>query len=213
MNVNRRCVIIGSSIINNYDVISKLLKNDDYFVFCDGGLQHIDSLKVSPNLIVGDFDSSENPQLDVETIVLPCEKDDTDTFFAVKECVKRGFSDFLLIGVIGKRLDHTLGNISILLYLHSKECSAVIADDYSLMEILDENEKEIADVYPYFSLMNVSGDAHKVTIKNAKYELCDADILCEYQFALSNETLKGKTATASVKDGKMLLIKLFSKDC
>ena len=38
-----------------------------------------------PSLIVGDFDSHENPHLAVETIVLPCEKDDTDTVFAVKE--------------------------------------------------------------------------------------------------------------------------------
>lgn len=34
-----------------------------------------------PNLIVGEFDSHENPQLDVETIVLPCEKDDTVEIF------------------------------------------------------------------------------------------------------------------------------------
>lgn len=39
---------------------------------------------------MGDFDSHNNPNLDVETIVLPCEKDDTDTVFAVKEALKRG---------------------------------------------------------------------------------------------------------------------------
>lgn len=51
--------------------------------------------------------------------MLPCEKDDTDTVFAVKTMVQRGYDDFLLIGVIGARLDHTLGNVSILLYLDS----------------------------------------------------------------------------------------------
>lgn len=74
---------------------------------------------MKPALIVGDFDSHCNPHLDVETIVLPCEKDDTDTVFAVKTMVQRGYDDFLLIGVIGARLDHTLGNVSILLYLDS----------------------------------------------------------------------------------------------
>lgn len=54
---------------------------------------------MKPGLIVGDFDSHENPHLDVETIVLPCEKDDTDTVFAVKEAMKRGYTDFLLIDV------------------------------------------------------------------------------------------------------------------
>ncbi len=51
-----------------------------------------------------DFDSYENPHLEAETIVLPCEKDDTEAVFAVKAALKRGFQDFLLIGVIGGRL-------------------------------------------------------------------------------------------------------------
>ena len=78
---------------------------------------------------MGDFDSHDNPHLTVETIVLPCEKDDTDTVYAVKEAVKRGFDDFLLIGVVGARLDHTLGNVSILLYLDSLEKRGCIIDD------------------------------------------------------------------------------------
>lgn len=99
--------------------IKSCLRNDDFIVFCDSGLKHLESLQVNPGLIVGDFDSHDNPHLGVETIVLPCEKDDTDTVFAVKEAIKRGFDDFLLIGVVGARLDHTLGNVSSLLYLDS----------------------------------------------------------------------------------------------
>lgn len=208
-----KCVIIGSSDINNIDFVRSVLKEDDYYIFCDAGVRHKDALCVTPSLIVGDFDSTDNPNLDIETIVLPCEKDDTDTFYAVKEGIKRGFTDFLLLGVVGRRLDHTLGNVSILLFLHKKGFNAQMIDDYSIMEIADEKEREIEPVYPYFSLMNVSGDAHSVTIKNAKYELSDADIMCDYQYALSNETVDGKVATVSIKDGKMLLIKLLSRDC
>ena len=208
-----RCVIIASADINNVDFVRSVLKADDFFIFCDAGLKHKEALMVEPNLIVGDFDSSDNPNLSVETIVLPCEKDDTDTFYAVKEGIKRGFSDFLLLGVVGRRLDHTMGNISILLYLHKNGFSGQIIDDYSIMEIADENKREIKPIYPYFSLMNVSGDVSGVTIKNAKYELDNADITCDYQYALSNETIDGKTATVSIKNGKMLLIKLLSRNC
>ena len=208
-----RCVIIASADINNVDFVRSVLKEDDYYIFCDAGLRHRESLGIEPNLIVGDFDSFDNPNFSVETIVLPCEKDDTDTFYAVKEGVKRGFTDFLLLGVIGRRLDHTLGNISILLYLHTRGLSAQIIDDYSIMEIADEHKREIEPCYPYFSLMNVSGNVSGVTIQNAKYELTDAEITCDYQYALSNETIDGKTATVSIKNGKMLLIKLLSRNC
>ena len=116
----KRCVIIGGAPISNYEYIKNKLNKDDYLIYCDSGLKHIDGLERKPNLIVGDFDSCDNPNLNIETIVLPCEKDDTDTVFGVKEGLKRGFDEFLLIGVVGKRLDHTLGNLSILLMLEKE---------------------------------------------------------------------------------------------
>ena len=203
----KRCVIVGGAGINNYDYIRGRLCADDYIVFCDSGLRHLEPLQVKPSLIVGDFDSHDNPYLDVETIVLPCEKDDTDTVFAVKEAIKRGFDDFLLIGVVGARLDHTLGNVSILLYLDSIGKKGIIIDDYSEMEIVSNEPAYIEDSYAFFSLLNVSGTAKGITIENAKYLLNNAEITCEYQYGVSNEVLPGKTAKVSILEGKLLLIK------
>ena len=116
----KRCVVIGGADIGRYDRIRTYLREDDFFICCDSGLKHQKEFGITPNLIVGDFDSYENPHLDIETIVLPCEKDDTDTAFAVKEALKRGFQDFLLVGMIGGRLDHTLGNVSLMLMLDAQ---------------------------------------------------------------------------------------------
>ncbi|MDD7592800.1 MAG: thiamine diphosphokinase [Peptoniphilaceae bacterium] len=203
----KRCVIVGGADINNYGFIREKLCADDYVVFCDSGLKHLEQLQAKPSLIVGDFDSHENPHLDVETIVLPCEKDDTDTVFAVKEAIKRGFEDFLLIGVVGARLDHTLGNVSILLYLDSLGKKATIVDDYSEMEIVSNEPVYVCDQYAFFSLLNISGIAKGITIENAKYPLNNAEITCEYQYGVSNEVIPGKNAKITVKEGKLLLIK------
>ena len=204
----KRCVIVGGADINNYEYIKSCLRNDDFIVFCDSGLKHLESLQVNPGLIVGDFDSHDNPHLDVETIVLPCEKDDTDTVFAVKEAVKRGFDDFLLIGVVGARLDHTLGNVSILLYLDSIGKKGIIIDDYSEMEIVSDEPVSITDDYSFFSLLNITGCAKDITITGAKYPLDGGEISCEYQYGVSNEVLPGETAVVSVKCGKLLLLKV-----
>ena len=168
-----RCVIVGGADINKYAFIREKLCADDYVIFCDSGLKHLESLQVQPSLIVGDFDSHENPHLDVETIVLPCEKDDTDTVFAVKEAIKRGFDDFVLIGVVGARLDHTLGNMSILLYLDSLGKKGCIIDDYSEMEIISDKPVSVSDRYSFFSLLNITGCAKGITITGAKYPLVD----------------------------------------
>lgn len=203
-----RCVIVGGADINNYEYIHSRLREDDYVIFCDSGLKHLKSLQVKPGLIVGDFDSHDNPHLDVETIVLPCEKDDTDTVFAVKEAIKRGFDEFLLVGVVGARLDHTLGNVSILLYLDSLGKKGSIIDDYSEMEIVSREAVYVDDTYAFFSLLNISGVAEGVSIKNAKYPLENAEITCEYQYGISNEVLPGNRAEISVEKGKLLLIKV-----
>lgn len=203
----RRCVIIGGADIGNYDFIRERISTDDYFIFCDSGLKHQEKLGVTPNLIIGDFDSYEKPQVKIETIVLPCEKDDTDTVFAVKEAVNRGFDDFLLIGAVGGRLDHTLCNVSILLKLYSIGKTAVIIDDYSDMQIVGRKTAFVDDSYAFFSLVNITGNAKGITVRNAKYPLKNAEITCDYQYGVSNEPLKGKITEITVKDGELLLIK------
>ena len=207
----KKCVIVGGADIRDYGRIRELLTEEMVFIFCDSGLRHMEALGRKPDLIVGDFDSPENPHMDVETIVLPHVKDDTDTVFAVKEALRRGFEEFLLIGVVGGRLDHTLGNVAILLMLDSAGKKAVIADDYSDMEIVSRERALIPDRYSYFSLLNITGTAKGVTIRNALYPLSDAEITCEYPIGVSNEVLPGKTAEVTVKEGRLLIIKVLKE--
>ena len=100
-----RCVIVGGAPVNRYDTVRGYIGKDDFVIYCDSGLKHLKGLGAAPSLIIGDWDSYEDPHMDVETITLPVAKDDTDTVYAMHEGVKRGFRDFLLIGVIGARLD------------------------------------------------------------------------------------------------------------
>lgn len=204
----KRCVIVGGADIGRYDRVRSRLREDDFYICCDSGLRHRAGLGITPNLIVGDFDSHENPHLGTETIVLPREKDDTDTVFAVREAVRRGFQDFLLTGVIGGRLDHTLGNVSLLLMLDAQGIRAAALDDYAEMEIVSRRPARIEDRYPYFSLLNISGLARGITIRNAKFPLDNAEITCEYQYGISNEVLPGMTAEVTVEEGRLLLIKV-----
>ncbi len=206
-----RCVIVGGAEIRNYDHIKTLLRFDDFFVFCDCGLRHRGALGIEPHLIIGDFDSAENPKENIETIVLPREKDDTDTIYAAKEGIRRGFEEFLLIGAVGGRFDHSLGNISLLLLLSEKGKKATLSDDFSDMEILSSEGGQIKDSYKYFSLLCLSEKAEGVTVKGAKYPLKNATLTASYPLGVSNEVLKGETAKVSLKKGNLLLIKVHSE--
>ena len=202
-----RCVIVAGAKIENYQKVKSLLNPDDYFVFCDSGLFHKEELGVTPDFIVGDFDSFEKPQTKENILVLPTEKDDTDTFAAVKLMLEKGFKDFLLIGVIGERLDHSLGNISILLYLKENGGKGVIIDDYSEMCLVEETVLIKHNSCSYFSLVSLSDSLFGVNIKGAKYPLENATINSSFQYAISNETVED--TEISVKQGNALLIKVF----
>ena len=262
----KKCVIIGAAKIQNYERLKKYLSSEDFYIFCDGGLAHQKSLEVQPHLIVGDFDSwtgelpadnesaRQNPA-HAQIIRLPTEKDDTDLFYAAKYALAQGFTDFLILGAIGQRFDHSLCNISLLLYLFKNGKKALLVDDFSEMQIIgqvtsqqdearrqagkdvlkdlfiekklpcadsaglqrdDQNHSfslnipgRVPDTFSFFSLMCVSGRADGVTIKNAKYPLSDASIQPEWQYAVSNQVLPGKTAEITVKSGQLLLIKDF----
>lgn len=203
-----RCVIVGGADINDYNRIKKYLKNDDYFIFCDSGLKHKDYLKAVPNLIIGDFDSYKMPEnSEIPIIKLPCEKDYTDTFSGLLEGEKRGFSQFLIIGVIGNRLDHTLANVSMLKYLSEKGKIGKIIDDYSEISIIEKECIIEKNECSYFSLISLSERLEGVCIKGAKYPLDNAVIKNSFQLGVSNEPCE-KTFV-HIEKGDALLVKVF----
>ena len=215
---NNRCVIVGGADIADYARVKGYLRDDDFIIYCDSGLKHMEGLGAKPCLIVGDFDSYDDPHSDVETITLPVAKDDTDTVFAVREGMRRGYKEFLLLGVIGARLDHTLVNTYIISMLEDNGCHGMIIDDYSEMELIASRRNadgeyiagtaEVPYDYPYFSLVAIEGEASGVTIRKAKFPLEDGSISPGYQYATSNEALPDMTAEIEVRRGRLLLIKI-----
>lgn len=203
-----RAVIIGGAPICDYDWCKKYFGADDFYIFCDSGLYHEQSLGVRPDLIVGDFDSHKKPSADCEIITLPREKDDTDTIYAAKTAAERGFDSFLFVGTVGARLDHSIANLSILFLLDGMGKSALMLDDYSEMSLVTPKAPAfISKRFDYFSLVNIYGRAEGITIKGAKYNIQNESIFPEYQYAVSNE-VAGDFASVEIKIGKLLLIKI-----
>ena len=207
----RRAVVIAGGEIISYERVRSFLGPEDYYIFCDSGLFHKENLNVEPDLIIGDFDSHEKVDTGSEIITLPEMKDDTDSLSGVKLALKRGFKDFLLLGMTGRRMDHTLCNLYLLSYIKSHHGRALIVDDWSEMEVVEKEEVFISDSYAYFSLIAWKGKCEGVNIENALYPLSSAVIEPEYQYGISNEPLKGGSRVW-VEKGSLLLIKDWRKE-
>lgn len=88
----KRCVIVGAAKIGDGEMLKKNIFYDDYVIGADAGYRKLLELGITPDLIVGDFDSSDTPEVDVEVITLNPIKDCTDTEYAVEKAVEMGFT-------------------------------------------------------------------------------------------------------------------------
>lgn len=129
---SRRCVICAAGPVVNPDSLRDLLHTGDFIIAADGGLKLIKDLGLKPDLIVADFDSAPRSlaeKTNVPITLLPVKKDDTDTMAAARIAVQKGFREVLLLGATGGRLDHTLSNLAVVLYLIKCGVRTVLADE------------------------------------------------------------------------------------
>ena len=105
------CYIVGAGENYGLDFIPD---EGDYIIAVDGGYQYLTQENIPADLVIGDFDTLRYVPEHPNVIKLPPEKDDTDTGWAVKEGWKRGYREFVLYGVTGGRISHTMANVQLL---------------------------------------------------------------------------------------------------
>lgn len=203
-----RCVLIGAMECR---AELSLIAEDDYVILLDGGYRNKDAVKA--DLILGDFDSLGYIPEEENVLTYPVQKDDTDMMLAVKVGIQKGFHDFLLLGGIGGRLDHTIANIQTLAYLKSLGKRAMMVGDGQQIVLLKNEtyvlkpqKQGIVSVFAY------GGKARGVTISGLLYEVTDATITPEFPLGVSNhyraneEDDKNTWPSITVEDGMLLLI-------
>lgn len=204
-----KCAIVSGSPIEENDFLINSLKNQEFIICADSGYKKCIKAGYFPNLIIGDFDSSEKPDINTEIISLPTHKDDTDTFSCVKEAINRGFNDILLLSAIGDRIDHTYSNILCLEYCREHNVKCVIQNEKNKIILVDKKTKLISDGYKYFSVFSFSDYCEGVSIKHAAYNVDNINLNKAHQFGQSNQFSDGYSFI-DVKNGILLII--FSND-
>lgn len=202
----KRCVIIGAVEIDF--PAANLIRDTDFVICADRGWQNALKMGIKPDMIVGDFDSSPQPQtVDASVTVLPVVKDDTDTFYIARYIVENGYTDVLLLGLIGgRRIEHTIANIQTLVYFANNRINATAMDRYSQLMVVKDGAVTLPDMPgKFFSLFSMGDRAEGLSIKGAKYPLDNYTLTNSYPIGISNEFI-GETVDISVKHGEILLV-------
>ena len=160
-----RAVIIGNGDITDYERMSRYIRNGDLIICADGGQRHAEGLGVKPDMVIGDFDSSERPSGNVKAY--PVRKDFTDGELCVRYAAEQGCDEVLLLGMTGSRYDHMLTNIFML-----RQCKkGYMADDKNEIYYL-KNELELKDKKGMtLSIIPVNGDLSGIVTSGLEYPL------------------------------------------
>ena len=175
----------------------------DFIIAADGGMRYLDGLGIKPDLIIGDFDSSDEP-VTGDVIKLPVEKDDTDSVFAVRYCLEHGFREIHIYGGTGGRLDHTIANIQTLLYIAEHSARGFLYSPEMVMTVVNDGVLTF-EPSGIFSVFSLGGTSHGVSIIGGFYEMNDGEISSSFPIGVSNHSV-GKPVTVSVGQGSLLVM-------
>lgn len=95
----------------------QILNEAPYVACCDGGANEYIAKGHLPNIIIGDGDSlsDEYRERYASLIHHNPDQETNDQTKAVKYLLERGYDSISIVGATGKREDHTIGNISLLI--------------------------------------------------------------------------------------------------
>ena len=186
--------------------IRSLCNPGDFFVIaCDKGFSYAEKQNISCNLVIGDFDSyiGDIPE---QAVILPHEKDDTDTMFAIKTAIERGMTSILLVCASGGRIDHFYSNLQSLVYAAKRGVRAVLKDGNNTVTVLVNEERSFdRKEKSFLSVLSWSDVSEGVKIKGTLYEVEDAFLENGFPLGQSNEWVSDQ-ALVSVRKGILLVI-------
>lgn len=197
------CYIFGAGTFSG---LRQRPGKDDYVIAADAGWLACRTAQITPNLLLGDFDSlGEVPEFScVERV--PVEKDDTDMMLAVKRGLALGHREFHLYGGMGgRRTDHTIANLQTLLYLVHHGARGWLYGDGEVYTAIHEEEVVLpARDAGILSVFCLGADAEGVTIRGAYYPLENGTLSAGFPLGVSNH-FTGQPVTVSVERGSLLL--------
>lgn len=202
-NNNAVCYIVGAATVFDISIDKR---QDDMIIAADGGQKTLEKFGIMPDIIVGDFDSSLCPENIENVVKLSPKKDFTDTYKAVQIGENNGYSNFVIYGGLGDRLDHTIANIQIANELSKKgyNCKFVGNNESAIVITngkISFDEKSTGVV----SVFSLSDKSESVCERGLKYTIENHTLTNIFPLGVSNEFV-GERAEISVESGSLLVI-------
>lgn len=205
----KKCIILANGKSPLKSVI-KYFQNKNYsdLICADGGGDTALKLNLIPKYIIGDFDSISTLTLkhysrSTEMIKIK-RQNDTDVEKCLKFAIRSHYSEVILMGVTGDRLDHTFNNLGIVLKYFTQINLGVVAENsflkaYSQEIILKSLSGETISIYGF-------DNKTKITSSGLKYPLQKAALPFGFKDSTSNVSTSNEVVL-KIQNGVVFVIR------
>ena len=184
----------------------------DLVVAADGGARFLLEHGLTPDLVVGDFDSLAPDRVagladaGVELVRHPVRKDFTDGELAADEARRRGAGEVVLAGALGA-LDHTLGHLALLRRLEAGGVAARLVSPRLTVRVLTAPARVVLDAPTgtRVSVAPLGGDA-LVSLAGLAYPLARGLLPADRCLGLGNSVTAGAAASIELHEGVAALL-------
>ena len=206
--MTKRALIIANGEPPRKQLLQTLARESEYVVCADGGANTALKFGILPHAIVGDMDSIHAETLAKFHAVqkhIDTNQDSTDLEKVVQWTIREGYDHITVVAGLGKRLDHTVGNLGVMAKFYPDAVIRFVDDlgELSYIGRSTEFEAKIGSTVSLIPLNRCEG----VTTAGLKYPLTNEALELGFRHGTSNEVISNPVLIA-VKSGHLILFRL-----
>ncbi len=204
--LNNQPVLVANGDFPTHPTPLQYLKHASTIICCDGATDLCSQNGFKPDAIIGDLDSiSSQSKNKFESICtfLP-DQNENDLRKSIKWAEDNDIKQLIIVGVSGKREDHSIGNIFSILQFKTNLIIKIVTD-YGEFLVLNKNKNIIDSFVGQQISIFTTDDSIKFTSEGLKYVLENTSLPFLYSGTL-NESLSDNI-TLTLSHGKALIFK------
>ena len=205
---NIEVVVLANGEFPINQIPLSLLQRPISVVCCDGAIEALDKIGKTPLALIGDGDSVseelKNKYLDRWHFI--ADQETNDLTKAMNFCIEKGFKEVAILGATGKREDHTLANISLLIE-YSKQVNVRMFTDYGVFVPISQTTTLSSFAKQQVSIFSLDAN-NPLTSKNLRYPIENRKFKYWWEASL-NEAIK-ENFTLFTK-GEVIIFQTYEK--
>lgn len=202
-------LIIANGESCDPELLGQLLEWSPLVIVLDSAMERVMKLGIKVDVLLGDFDRGFDPErykdaqypLEIKHIT---DQNSTDLEKAFQYLVDRGIPGANVIWGTGKRMDHTITNLTSVVKFKD-QLKIVILDDHSKVFLLPKNYKKWYPADTPISLIPI-GTVNGISTDNLEYPLQNESLQLGYRTGSSNRVVQDGIVTITYKEGDLLLM-------